>query len=735
MAHPWRFFRAGGFDQVRLDTGADFAALATLDPKLWVALSCPTRGLEFDTHTLDLLDADKDGRVRVPEVIEAARWTTSLLKNADELAKGSGELPLDSINGATDEGRQVLASAKQLLANLGKGEARSVSPGDTTDTVKIFSKTVFNGDGIIPPESAGSDLATQQVIRDAIASLGAAKDLSGLDGVDQPKLDQFFKEAGEFVEWWKKSEGDEKVLPLKDATPAAFAACQAVRTKIDDFFARCGLAAMDGRATASLNPSDAEYVAMASKELSAANALLLGLPLAHIEPNRALPLSTGLNPAWAGPIATFRDACVKPLLGEQTSLTVEQWNSVAAKLAAHAAWSATKPAGSVEKLGPARLKELVAGKGKANVEVLLARDKALEPELKAITSVDRLAHYYRDLAAFLNNFVAFRDFYTRRGKAMFQAGTLYLDGRSCELCMRVDDAAKHGALAGLSMAYLAYCDLTRKGSTEKLHVVAAFTGGDSDFLMVGRNGIFYDRKGQDWDATITKVVEQPISVRQAFWSPYKKLARFISDQIQKFASAKDKASEGHLTGAVGEAAKADAKKEPTAFDVGKFAGIFAAIGLAVGTIGTAAAALATGFVSLKAWQMPLAVAGGMLIISGPAMLLAAMKLRQRNLGPLLDASGWAINARARINIPFGGSLTHLATLPPGSQRSMIDPYADKKRPWGFYLVIAALLGALAWAWQTGRLQPLVLKVMGNEPAATDAPKALSPPSPAAEPAK
>ncbi len=87
MGHTWRFFRAGGFDQARLDTGADIAALGTLDPKLWVALACPVKGLEFDPHTLELLDADKDGRIRVPEVVEAARWTTSLLKNPDELSQ------------------------------------------------------------------------------------------------------------------------------------------------------------------------------------------------------------------------------------------------------------------------------------------------------------------------------------------------------------------------------------------------------------------------------------------------------------------------------------------------------------------------------------------------------------------------------------------------------------------------------------------------------------------------
>jgi len=54
--HPWKFFRVGGFDQVKLDTGADLATLEQLDQKLWVALSCPSKVLEFDAKTLELID-------------------------------------------------------------------------------------------------------------------------------------------------------------------------------------------------------------------------------------------------------------------------------------------------------------------------------------------------------------------------------------------------------------------------------------------------------------------------------------------------------------------------------------------------------------------------------------------------------------------------------------------------------------------------------------------------------
>jgi hypothetical protein len=99
--------------------------------------------------------------------------------------------------------------------------------------------------------------------------------------------------------------------------------------------------------------------------------------------------------------------------------------------------------------------------------------------------------------------------------------------------------------------------------------------------------------------------------------------------------------------------------------------------------------------------MPLAVAGIILMISGPSMVIAALKLRHRNLGPILDACGWAVNARLAINLPFGTALTALARLPERAERSLSDPYAEKRRPWALYIAIAVIAAALAGAWQLG----------------------------------
>jgi hypothetical protein len=256
----------------------------------------------------------------------------------------------------------------------------------------------------------------------------------------------------------------------------------------------------------------------------------------------------------------------------------------------------------------------------------------------------------------------------------------------------------------MSRVFLVYCDCVRSGGAERMTIAAAVTNGDADQLSVGRNGVFYDRRGLDWDATVVRLIEHPISIRQAFWDPYKRLGRMVGEQVQKLAAARSKAAEENRALAVMQLGqkKEDVKQPPPqAFDVAKFAGIFAAIGLAVGAIGTAFAAVVTGFLRLMWWQMPLAVLGIILVISGPSVLIASFKLHQRNLGPILDANGWAVNARAKLNIPFGASLTGMARLPEGATQLLTDPYAEKQRPWKLYLFLIALAALAVIAWRSG----------------------------------
>jgi hypothetical protein len=702
--HRWRFFRAGGFDQVLLETGADLTSLEALDQKLWVALSCPVSGIEFDGKSLAFVDADADGHIRAPEILAAVQWAGKVLKDPDHLVRREDRLPLSAIDDGTEEGKAVLAGAKLVLSVLGESEATEITLDDVSDTARIFSQARFNGDGVVPAKSA-EDPALATLIEDIIGSLGGENDRGGEPGVTAEAIERFYTEAKAIADWWE-AVGKPETHPFGADTAPRYELFRSLKPKVEDYFQRCRLAAYDNRSAPLLGPAEADYQKLAATTLRGDTEAVAGFPLAVAAAGKTLSLAEGLNPVYADAVRRFAVEIVLPVLGGAESLTDDGWGTICARFAPYEAWLETKPATAVEKLGEERVRTILAEDGRTALLDLVARDKAVEPEVTAIASVERLLRYCRDLHLLVNNFVSFRDFYTRKGKATFQAGTLYLDGRSCDLCVPIADVGNHAAIATLSRVCLVYCDCVRRGGVEKRTIAAAFTAGDSDFLTVGRNGVFYDRKGQDWDATIVRILEHPISIRQAFWGPYKRLARLIGDQIQKIAAARSKAADDRAalqaisaTGNV--AAGKPVPPPPPPFDVAKFAGIFAAIGLGIGAIGAMLASALTGILKLTWWQIPVVIIGIILAISLLSVFLAWLKLRKRNLGPILDANGWAVNARAKINIPFGTSLTAAARLPENAERSLADPFAEKKRPWILYLVLAALLAAALVLWRQG----------------------------------
>lgn len=325
----------------------------------------------------------------------------------------------------------------------------------------------------------------------------------------------------------------------------------------------------------------------------------------------------------------------------------------------------------------------------ANADALAAAKAVFEP-LRTLLLV------HRDFYRLLKNFVTFEDFYDTKQSvvASFQAGTLVIDQRACRLCIRVNDLPKHDAQAPQSGIYLIYCDCESKKLGKKMQIVAAMTQGEIKNLSVGKNAIFYDNAGNDYDATVTKIIDNPISIRQAFWTPYRKFGNWIQEKINKSAAEKDAKAFDDMKTKADSAADPNAPKKQ-AFDIAKFAGIFAAIGMALGMIGTALVEVARGMEGFAWWQYLLILVCILLVISGPSMIMAWLKLRRRNLAPVLNANGWAVNADTIISVPFGVTLTEQVQFP---LIKLTDPFAKKGMPtWKKALIWIAVLIVLCAA--------------------------------------
>ena len=313
-------------------------------------------------------------------------------------------------------------------------------------------------------------------------------------------------------------------------------------------------------------------------------------------------------------------------------------DAVVAKLAAHHAWRALEPTSCATKLDPARTLALVAPEPRSKLFTLIAQDAALADEYAQLAAVAKAVLFARDFGRIVRNFVNFSDFYSKQD-GLFQVGTLYPDARALHLCVPVIDAAKHAQLASSSDAMLVYCDITRGGQTQQ--IAAAITNGDGDNIFVGRNGVFYDRKDQDWDATVVKVVANPISIRQAFWAPYKKLVKVIEDNVTRRAQDANTTALGKIETAGGEIAFTSIRprsRRSRRRRARRRASCRRSISARSRRSGSRSAGSAPS--SPPCWARSSGSAPGcrsmvalLLLISGPSMLLAWLKLRQQKSRP------------------------------------------------------------------------------------------------------
>ncbi len=352
------------------------------------------------------------------------------------------------------------------------------------------------------------------------------------------------------------------------------------------------------------------------------------MPLVTDEPDKTLPLKDHLNPKHLEAIIEFAARCVTPILGERDCIGRLDWKKVKAAFAPYRAWKAAKPVASA-------------------------------PEKAGLLEEERLIRYKMNLGEFLVNYVSMDRLYSGEGSAIFQTGVLRIDGKELNLCFHVDSEAAHSALSGRSECCVIYVGLSRPEEGAKRTICAVVTAGTVGGLYVGRNGVFYDRDGRDWNATITKVVESQVSLAEAFWAPWKKLGAAISGAVKKFLGDREAAADAKLT--AGAQNVTAGKKDGTSGAGGAaLASSVAAIGIGVGMVGAAAASLMAAVKGMGPWQAVASVVAIILVVSLPSVILTWFKLRRRDLGAILNAGGWAVNRQMRFSMKRARAFTKCA---------------------------------------------------------------------------
>lgn len=685
------FQNFGGIDQLLLQSPDDLPQIKELDKARWAATSVPTVQLFADPAFLTYADLDGNGRLRVEEIMAAVDWTWARLRSRARMAEKTEVLRTADLEAGGD-GQKLKNLAERLLGQMGAPAKDEISLAQVREFRGSFLSKFPNGDGVVPEGHAGeAELAA--LVKDIVAVTGGAKDNSGEAGADAATLAAYTDACKAFVAW-KQKEKDEAatVLPWGADTPARVQVVQDLAPKVAQFFSQCQLVAHEVAANARMQATPEELAALDVRDPSAIDGWLTKAPLAAPSSDSVLHLDGALNPRYAAVLGTFaRDVAPAALglEGPATSLTQADWTRVLAFIQPHLAWVGARPANIPADADPAALQARLDGPLPKKLEALFGEDAAVKGELDEINSLERLILYQRWLYEVVNNMVSFPALFQPEERALFEMGTLVLDGKKLTLCQKVVDRGAHKKIAEKSLIFLAYVTVTRKaaGAVQTADLAAAVTAGQRGGIDIGKRGVFYDRDNNEWDAIVVDVVKQPISVQEAMWAPVEKMQEIISSRFEQFFTSKQAAMESDATGmAAGTiAVPTDAtKKTDTAASSGgsNMSNLLVGGSVAVAALGSSAAFImqAVSEISLSSVVI---VIGGLLAISG---FVGWLRLRRRDISALLEAGEWALNGRMRMTHAISLEFTEQPDVPKGSE-VRAAPGA-----WKLWAVLALLLG-------------------------------------------
>ena len=655
-----RFKRIGTTYQLRLETGEDLADILELDESLWVATSAPVSAFRCDGQFLSMVDADGNGRINSDELKEAARWLLERLADTGGVADGSDTLPLSAIETETDEGRGMVETARYILEQEGEGGADVVSVPLVREFIEQVSGRPLNGDGVIVPDAA-DEPEVAGLIRDIISCVGGTPDTRGEQGVSGADLEAFMSAARDFLDWKATlDEFDEgsmsDLLPLGTDTPDAWHLLQEHAGKVDAFFDRVRF--LDFR-----SPGGADEMGWPTPELEgtdladrdAMGEALRGAPVARPTPDGALPLAAEqINPFYREWMDRVKERVIGPLLGEVPDrLGEDDWRRVRSAFDTYAAYVRDRRGAEVESLPPEKLERYLEGDLRQRVEDLLERDCEVADIVEGARRLLRLLLYHQHLLRLARNFVSFPELFSTEQTALFEQGRTVMDGRWFNCAFPVEDPAKHAAQAASSDIFVLYLEITGTPDQPKRYVAVPVTAGAKGNLRPEKRGVFFDTDGHELDARVVNIVENPISLRQALTAPFVSFWQFVGGRVQGFVtSARQKLGAGvEQTAAAAASGQSQGQQQQPAAGGGGTSPVtlLAGVSVSIAALGSAFAFTVSSLSRAGPRPIAYALLAVLAIIFLPLLVRTLWRLRRQDLSALLEASGWAINHRMRLN--------------------------------------------------------------------------------------
>jgi len=697
------FKRFGRARHLRIETADDLQAVLTLDEAHWVAVGAPVASLNCDADLLAMIDSDHNGRIMCFELRDAVGWLFEHLEDTSGLTDASDVLKLAAINTANDVGRHIHDSASMILRRLGADGADEVSIDQVREAKALVEQNPVSEKGVVLPEAA-DDGEVRRFIADVIACVGGAEHPSGTVGVDRQEINEFLVQAQAYLDWQDQGaipneQNTSPIMPLGERTCEAYELYLALRDKIDQYFAQCQAAAFDTRAAQRVALSDDELQAVDLSDPQAIRAFMAASPLARPRVDQVLAFEEPVNPFYYADLTRLRSAVIEPALGRAAPvLTEKAWQKVKAFFTVHEKWLATKAGRDVETLDNALLQRYLDPHFRQSVERLIAESTETAFVLGHIRVTEKLLLYQRHLLALANNFVSFPHLYDPAQRAMFERGTLIMDGRHFEFCVLTVDRLAHAKVAETGNMCVLYVQVSPAESPAYELAVPVTSGGLGN-LCVGKRGMFRTVEGEESDARVVQIIANPVSVGEAIVSPFKRLIALMTGKIEALTAKAEKTLDAEANAIADR--PAEAKPAPPA-EAPKGGGLMAGGLLMGGSVAVAALTSAIAYITktlsgVGTGQILFGIGAAVMVVIMPTSIVAIIKLRRRDLSALLEGSGWAVNARMRLTFKQGRFFTSRPLLPRGTKGAGLN------LRYGYLLVpiliaLAHLVGFVWAAW-------------------------------------
>lgn len=687
------FNRFGRSYHLDIDSGEDLQNVLDLDEALWVATSAPLENLHADPAFLAHLDHRGDHRLGVTDVRAAIRWLLDRLCSPRGVKRGNTTLALEDLATETTEGKRIHRTALKILRGLGTPEATTIDLAQVRRVKKAEESRAESRAGAALQGSAAGP-KVRQFLEQVLATVGGGPPV---EAGSKTTLEQFLEEAPDYVNWWVESqEEDAGILPMGEGTAAAWELYQGLRPKIDQYFALCDAVRIDPSLRAELWPWPKERKNLDFSTAAAVEAHLREVPLAPPDAQGILDPDGELNPRDGARFQRLL-ALVPHSGGEFHGFDRADWAKVQRLFAPYSAWRKKKPETPAADLGKVVLEKALAEHSKAEVLELIGRSRETTLVLDRVRLLEKLILYQAWMIPLVNSFVSFPDLYDPTSRALFEMGTLVIDGRHLELSVRVNDRTRHAKISDSSNMFVLYTKILDQDGTELYELAVPVTAGGRGTLQVEKRGIFLDLHGQEYDALVVQIVENPISLKEAMWAPFKILGATITGRIEKITEQAQEKLKATGAGAVdwlgqpptsaeapGGATPPPVAPVPTASPAPSKAGLLAGGGIAIAALGSSLAFITKTLSSLDLKTILGGLLAALLSILVPISIVAVLKLRKRDLSSILEGSGWAINARMFLTRSQARSFTYRPPFPDGAK-------GIRHRAWWFWILLGLAL--------------------------------------------